>query len=63
LPQTEGEERTDMNNVVRWLAVLTLLLATAACMDTHLHCEVPVGGDVNVLGSQDNGYVLFCASI
>jgi hypothetical protein len=30
-----------------WLVVLTALLATSACMDTHLHCEVP-SGDVNV---------------
>jgi hypothetical protein len=44
-----------MNKVVRWLAVLTLLLATSACMDTHLHCAVPSGGDVNVLGRQNNG--------
>jgi hypothetical protein len=34
-----------------WLVVLTALLATSACMDTHLHCEVP-SGDVNVLGRQ-----------
>jgi hypothetical protein len=44
-----------MNKVARWLAVLTLLLTTSACMDTHLHCEVPGGGDVNLLGRQDNG--------
>jgi hypothetical protein len=30
-----------MNRVARWLVVLTALLATSACMDTHLHCEVP----------------------
>ena len=40
-----------MNRVARWLAVLAALLATSACMDTHLHCEVP-GGDVNILGRQ-----------
>jgi hypothetical protein len=49
------EERTVMNKVVRWLAVLILLATTSACMDTHLHCEVPSGGDVNVLGRQTNG--------
>ena len=43
-----------MNKVVRWLVVL-VLLATNGCMDTHLHCEVPSGGDVNVLGRQTNG--------
>ena len=44
-----------MNKVVRWLAVLILLATTSACMDTHLHCEVPSGADVNVLGRQTNG--------
>jgi hypothetical protein len=43
-----------MSKAARWLAVLAALLATSACMDTHLHCEVPGGGDVNVLGRQNN---------
>ena len=31
-----------MSKVVRWLVVLAaLLLVTSACMDTHLHCDVP----------------------
>jgi hypothetical protein len=45
-----------MNRVARWVVVLTALLVTSACMDTHLHCEVPSGGgNTNVLGRQDNG--------
>jgi len=55
LPRTEGEERTDMNKAARWLAVLAVLLATSACMDTHVHCAVPSGDNVNVLGRQNNG--------
>jgi hypothetical protein len=44
-----------MNKVARWVAVLVLLATTSACMDTHLHCEVPRDGDVNVLGRQNSG--------
>jgi hypothetical protein len=45
-----------MSKVARLLLVLAIvLLATSACMDTHLHCEVPSGDNVNVLGRQNNG--------
>jgi hypothetical protein len=50
-----------MNRVARWLVVLTALLATSAGMDTHLHCEVPSGDNVNVLGRQNNARGLACA--
>jgi hypothetical protein len=52
-PTSEG--CTVVNRLARWLAVLVLLATTSGCMDTHLHCEVPSGGDVNVLGRQNNG--------
>jgi len=44
-----------MNRLARWVAALAIVLLTTSCMDTHLHCEVPHGGDVNVLGRQNNG--------
>jgi hypothetical protein len=44
-----------MRRVPRLLAALVVVLFTTSCMDTHLHCEVPHGGDVNVLGRQNNG--------
>jgi hypothetical protein len=42
-----------MSKVVRLLAVLAIVLATlTGCGD--LYCGVPKGGNVNVLGHQDN---------
>jgi hypothetical protein len=42
-----------MSKVARLLAALALVLVTVSgCGD--LYCGVPKGGNVNILGSQDN---------
>jgi len=37
------------------LALVALLLLTG-CGDTKIYCGVPDGGDLNVLGRQNNGF-------
>jgi hypothetical protein len=41
-----------MNKVARLLVLATVLVTVSGCGD--LYCGVPRGGDVNVLGNQNN---------